>query len=110
MSEARNADEHLPHQLRPDAAATGVARHVEVGERPEPRRSPPGEGEPDGRPVVVLGHERNLGLDDLPHLGELLLDVRRPFVGRGWDLVVELPPELGDRLEVVGCRTPYRHP
>ena len=101
--------EHLPHQLGPDPAAAGIARDVEIGERPEPRGPPPGEREPDRRPVVVLGDEGDLGVDDLPYLGELLLDVRRPLVGRRRDFVVELPPEVGDRLEVLGCRTPYVH-
>ena len=76
---------------------------------PKPGRPAPREREPDRRPVVVLGDEGDLGVDDLPYLGELLLDVRRPFVGRRRDFMVELPPEVGDRLVVLGCRMPYVH-
>ena len=53
--------EHLAHELRPDAAATRVTRDVEIRERPEPRRAALGEREADGRSVVVLGDERDLG-------------------------------------------------
>ncbi len=100
--------QHLAHELRADPAAARVARDVEVCERPEPGRSAAREREADRRPVV-LGDERDLGLDDLAHLSELLLHVGRALVGRWRDLVVELPPQIRDRLEVLGCRTPHVH-
>jgi len=81
----------------------------EIGERAEARSTSPREREPDRRAVVVLCHEGDLGRDDLANLAELLLLVRRPLVRRRRDLVVELPPELRDRLEVLGCRTPNVH-
>ena len=84
MSARAEGREHLAHQLRPDAAAARVAGDVEIRQRPEPGRAAPREREPDGRSVVVLGDERDLGVDDLPHLGELLLEVCGPsWVGGG---------------------------
>ena len=41
---------------------------------------------------------------------ELLALVRRSLVGRSRNFVVEVSPELGDRLEVVGRRAPDVHP
>ena len=83
-------------------------RHVQIRERHEPGRPATREREADRRPFV-LGDERDLGRDDLAHLSELLLDVRRPLVGRRRNLMVELPPQIRDRLEVLGCRTPHVH-
>ena len=100
--------QHLAHELRADPAAPRVARDVEVRERPEPGRPATREREAHGCPLV-LRDERDLGRDDLAHLSELLLHVRRALVSRWRDLVVELPPQIRDRVEVLGCRTPHVH-
>ena len=41
---------------------------------------------------------------------QLLVDVRRPLVRRRRDLVVELAPELGERLVVLGDGAADVHP
>ena len=60
--------------------------------------------------VVVLGDEGDLGREDLGHLGELLLLVRRPLVDRRRHLVVEVSPERRDRLVVLRSSAAHVHP
>ena len=79
-AELAERPQDLAHELRRDPATSRVAPDVEIGERPEAGRAPPGEREPDRRPVV-LGDERDLGLDDLADLAELLAP--RPRAPRG---------------------------
>ncbi len=69
-----------------------------------------GEREPDRRALVVFRHERDLRGDDLADLGELLLLVGRPLVGRRRDLVIECPPKLGDGVEILGDGAADDHP
>ena len=91
------------------APAVGLADE-EVGQRAEAGRALPREREPDRRALVVEREERDLRLEDLADLGELLLEVVRPLVRRRRDLVVELPPELRERVVVVGRRAADVHP
>ena len=75
---------------------------VEIRQRPEPARALAREREAD-RGVPSSSSATNAISEAMisRDLGELLLLVRRAFVGGRRDLVVELPPEIGDRVEVL---------
>ena len=83
---------------------------VQIRERPESVRTLAREREADNGPGVVLGDERDLGGDDLPDLRELLLLVGGAFVSGRRDLVVELTPQIRDRVEVLWKCSTNRHP
>ena len=78
---------------RPRAARVG--HDVEIGEPAERVSRAPGEREPDRR-SVVLGEEREPGVDDLADLAELLLGIVVDMGGRR-HLELELAPEALER-------------
>ncbi len=102
--------QHLAHELGRDSAPALTLPDEEVAQRAEAGRAAPGEREADRSAVVVEGEEHDPVGQDLADLGELLLEVVRTLVRRRRHLVVELPPELRDRVVVVGRRAANVHP
>src|SRR5207245_3668558 len=91
----RECAHELAHEVGRNAAAAGARVHVEVGQRRESLGAALAEDEPDRRPGLVLGEERDAGGEDVGDLAALLLRIE-DLVRTGWPPIDAAAPDRTD--------------